>query len=436
MKNEKLIEETAEIPQQTMVESSRKREEQLIQHFKTIFHMIPEPTLITTLEDFRILDYNQAFLDNSGYTEQDIASGNQESRYLYTNDPEMREKIQKGLIQDGFVENLQVRFCSKTGLIRTALVSARLYEFDDTQKVVNVVRDITLLKQFESSLKERERQLELIFDNTPAGVIQYDREGRIMRINHHFSLLLRAPREKLLEVNMLQLPNEKLVDAIKMSLKGEKAIFEDYYQSIVSGHRVYVRATYAPLITEAGEVAGGIGIVEDYTEKKEMEEAIRLLSVTDKLTQLPNRLKLDEVLEKEVERAARTGISFAVVLLDIDQFKQINDKFGHQVGDRTLEDLSKILRSGIRVTDTIGRWGGEEFLLIAPHTDLSGGLLVAEKLREEIASVSFQTVDRMTCSFGVSVWQPGDTSSGIISRADEALYLAKRNGRNRVEKRT
>ena len=257
-----------------------------------------------------------------------------------------------------------------------------------------------------------------------------------MKINHNFSLLLNAPKEKLLEVNMLQLPNQKLVEVIKKSLQGEKAVFEDYYQSIVSGHNVYVRATYAPLITEAGEVAGGIGIVEDYTEKKEMEEAIRLLSVTDKLTQLPNRLKLDEVLEKEVERAARTGISFAVVLLDIDQFKQINDKFGHQVGDRTLEDLSKILRSGIRVTDTIGRWGGEEFLLIAPHTDLSGGLLVAEKLREEIASVSFQTVDRMTCSFGVSVWQPGDTSSGIISRADEALYLAKRNGRNRVEKRT
>ncbi|MCG8617218.1 MAG: diguanylate cyclase, partial [Desulfobacterales bacterium] len=167
-------------------------------------------------------------------------------------------------------------------------------------------------------------------------------------------------------------------------------------------------------------------------ELKEKNEMLEKLSITDQLTSLYNRLKLDTVLEEEFQRSKRYGNVFGVIMTDIDRFKQVNDTHGHQVGDKVLTGFADLLVGTVRTVDTVGRWGGEEFLIICPETDRDGLLHLAENLRRVIAAHSFDTVGQVTASFGVTLYDGHPTVDAMISRADEALYLSKENGRNRV----
>ena len=159
---------------------------------------------------------------------------------------------------------------------------------------------------------------------------------------------------------------------------------------------------------------------------------IEKLAVTDKLTGLFNRHKLDEILEHEVHRASRQESSLGVIILDIDHFKNVNDTYGHNIGDVVLKDLSEILMKNSRVTDIVGRWGGEEFLVIVPLSDEDSLVYFANQLREKIQSHSFEQVGKVTVSLGATVYQNKELITQTISRADEALYLSKENGRNKA----
>lgn len=167
-------------------------------------------------------------------------------------------------------------------------------------------------------------------------------------------------------------------------------------------------------------------------KQKSLIRRLEYLSVTDRLTGVYNRMKLDEVLAAETLRAARSGRPFGVIMLDVDHFKQVNDRHGHQIGDRTLTELVGALRQRLRATDIIGRWGGEEFLLICPDTDLAGTARLADMLRQHIADQTFSSRDSQTASFGVACHRAMDSVEDLVSRADSALYRAKRDGRNRV----
>ena len=168
-------------------------------------------------------------------------------------------------------------------------------------------------------------------------------------------------------------------------------------------------------------------------EIKEKNIALEQLARTDKLTALYNRVKLDEELISESDRANRFSHNFGVILIDIDYFKKVNDEFGHQVGDTILQEFSRIIESNSRKTDVVGRWGGEEFLIISPEINLAGLLSLANKLRNEICSYKFVNNEYKTASFGISIYEKNENINKLIKRVDEALYKAKENGRNRVE---
>ncbi|OEF96636.1 diguanylate cyclase [Desulfuribacillus alkaliarsenatis] len=400
-------------------------------HFKTIFQTIPDPTLITTLDDFRIIDYNQAYLDNSSYTEADIAAKVQNSMYLYTNDSEKKEVIKEELLAYGFCNNIEVRLLNKEGQQQIGQISAKLFYSDTEPLVINVIRDITIAKNTEKKLWESERRINLIFENSPIGIINFSPAGEIIAVNNHFCSILDITKEQATQINMLELRNEQIVNCIKQTLNGEVTHYEDIYTSVISGKEVMVRATFTPLIDD-NIIIGGIGIIEDFTERKRLEEEIKKLSVTDKLTQIYNRLKLDEALEQELIRAKRTGEIFSVILTDIDRFKAVNDNYGHQTGDLVLKEFATILKEGIRASDIVGRWGGEEFLIIAPDTKLENACILAEKLRTKIEVHSFVDKLKITSSFGVATFKDDNSVSAIISRADDSLYKAKKGGRNAV----
>lgn len=180
---------------------------------------------------------------------------------------------------------------------------------------------------------------------------------------------------------------------------------------------------------------GAIALANDErtSELRSKNLELERLSVTDRLTGLFNRLRLDHVLEDELHRSQRYPSRFSLVLLDIDHFKSVNDTYGHAVGDQVLVEVARRLRAGTREIDVVGRWGGEEFLVICPDTDFDGAVATAEKLRQMIAGQAFETVGTKTSSFGVAAFRDHDTVSAIMARADAALYRSKANGRNRVE---
>lgn len=157
------------------------------------------------------------------------------------------------------------------------------------------------------------------------------------------------------------------------------------------------------------------------------------LAITDQLTQVYNRLKLDEVLGYELARAKRDKNPLSVTLLDIDKFKLVNDNHGHQVGDNVLIKVSQLLLDNIRKTDILGRWGGEEFLILFPNTSLENAVKQADKLRRLVANADFGLDRPITISLGVASCGDFNCERIIVEHADQALYRAKRNGRNRVE---
>lgn len=187
-------------------------------------------------------------------------------------------------------------------------------------------------------------------------------------------------------------------------------------------------------VAENAALYGELKEMNRTLESQVAERTIELQRVasTDMLTGLHNRRKLDEVLAHEMERVQRYGGGLAIVLLDIDHFKHTNDTYGHPAGDRVLAAVAAILRAGARSIDSVGRWGGEEFMVICPQTELDGARALAELLRVRLASAEFGEVGHKTCSFGVATLGKGETASALLGRADAALYRAKQGGRNQV----
>lgn len=167
-------------------------------------------------------------------------------------------------------------------------------------------------------------------------------------------------------------------------------------------------------------------------ELDEKNRALAILSMTDRLTGLCNRRKIDEALRMELRRVNRYGGMFALILADLDHFKRVNDTFGHAEGDNVLLRVADILTGLARETDIVGRWGGEEFLIVCPETDQEAARVLAERLRLEIADTIFPVVGSLTASFGLTVSRPEDNQKAIVQRADEALYRAKNQGRNTI----
>lgn len=168
-------------------------------------------------------------------------------------------------------------------------------------------------------------------------------------------------------------------------------------------------------------------------ELDDKNHALEILTVTDRLTGLSNRRKLESTLQSEILRARRYGKSFSVILLDVDRFKAVNDTFGHPTGDAVLIELAELLRQNARETDIVGRWGGEEFLIICPETSLTVVAALAERYREEMELHDFGQVGQITSSFGVVACMEGESRERLLQRVDDALYRAKEFGRNRVE---
>ena len=166
--------------------------------------------------------------------------------------------------------------------------------------------------------------------------------------------------------------------------------------------------------------------------KERSDASLRMAALLDGLTGCWNRVRIEEILQQEMARMRRYGHPAAMLMLDLDKFKQINDQFGHLAGDEVLRGFGRLLRTDIRATDVPGRWGGEEFIIVLPSSTFFDAVTLAEHLRERLANLKFSFGAVITTSIGVAACRPADSVEEWIKRADLALYRAKINGRNQV----
>lgn len=182
---------------------------------------------------------------------------------------------------------------------------------------------------------------------------------------------------------------------------------------------------------EIGQVLGELAVMQG--KLKIVIGELDLLASTDKLTGSWNRRRLEETVKNEMDRLKRYDHSLCLMVLDIDFFKKVNDRYGHGTGDFVLIELAALVRSSLRTSDALARWGGEEFVVLCPNTMLPTAALLAERLRNKIAGASFPEVGQVTVSVGVAECLPEETFERWFKRADEALYRAKSGGRNQVQ---
>ena len=182
---------------------------------------------------------------------------------------------------------------------------------------------------------------------------------------------------------------------------------------------------------EIGQVLSGLAAMQG--KLKILISDLDQLARTDELTGAWNRRRFEETVETEMDRLRRYGQRLSLMILDVDHFKKINDLYGHSIGDRVLIYLSNTIRSSLRVSDSLTRWGGEEFIILCPNTTAETVSKLAERLRKEVSSIEFQKVGNITLSFGVAECGAEETWEQWLHRADEALYLAKSGGRDRVK---
>jgi diguanylate cyclase (GGDEF)-like protein/PAS domain S-box-containing protein len=217
---------------------------------------------------------------------------------------------------------------------------------------------------------------------------------------------------------------------------------EDFFPHFGEGGR-WLFFTAAPSRNRDGKIIGAIETLQDITERKRSEDALRAsehryyeLSITDSLTGLYNSRHFYSQIEVEIERAQRYQRPLSLLLLDVDKFKLFNDTYGHLEGDRVLSGLAQVIRDCIRLSDSAYRYGGEEFVAILPETDSAEAIRVAERLRSSFAEMKLTTMagdeTTMTVSIGVSCFRSGDDAKEFIRRADAGTYAAKWQGRNKV----
>ena len=175
-----------------------------------------------------------------------------------------------------------------------------------------------------------------------------------------------------------------------------------------------------------------LALQQALSELAHNNEELERLATHDKLTGLYNRRRLDQLMGAEMERAWRYGRPLSIMLLDIDKFKTINDTLGHLIGDTILSETAKQLQNSVRSCDLVGRWGGDEFVIICPETTADTALPLAERLCRDYAAHEFSAAKGLTASFGVASYHEGRQADDLLSSADGALYRAKRNGRNQV----
>ena len=286
------------------------------------------------------------------------------------------------------------------------------------------------------ALIESEERSRLILESTVEGIYGVDHHGQITFVNPAVCKLLGYSEKNLIGKNsqeLFYLKNDnnnscRVHDDMK---HGEVHHSSDAIFYTKSGRSFVAEYTISPM-HKNGKIEGSVVVFRDITERKEIERTLEKMATTDRLTGIYNRLKFDELIQNELAKSRRYLDELSLAIFDIDHFKNINDQYGHAIGDSVLKEVSEIVTHVLRETDVFARWGGEEFVILSSNTSLQGMCQLAEKVRKTIALHQFKIIKSITVSIGVGQFEHEESEQYFFARVDKALYQAKQYGRNCV----
>ncbi|AEF94460.1 response regulator receiver modulated diguanylate cyclase with PAS/PAC sensor [Desulfotomaculum nigrificans CO-1-SRB] len=304
-----------------------------------------------------------------------------------------------------------------------------------------IIDDITERKQLEEVNRRKEERFRLMLEGIPNPAWLVSRKRRILAQNKAASALFGTKVGDYCWKRVLgggNLPDEyrEAYEKNGSPLPGTKCYFCRGDEALAGNKPLNSEVELGGNIWDMWWIPLGEDVylhyATDVTRYKKIEEELRQLSVTDVLTNAYNRRYFTQKLEEEIERAKRADRKFSLIILDIDRFKSINDRFGHNAGDLVLKSIAELIKNRIRKIDTLARWGGEEFVILLPDTTVKNAARLAEELRESLSQMDIPGVDHVTASFGVAGYCPGDMVDTLVNKADNMMYEAKAAGRNCV----
>lgn len=295
------------------------------------------------------------------------------------------------------------------------------------------MQDITRIKENEASLKKLSQAVE----QSPSSVLITDIEARIVYVNETFLEQTGFKAEEVLGQNPRFLQADKTLpnDYREMwsALKRGEPWRGEFYNRRKDGSQYIVSLMVSPVRNDDGEIINYLAIEDDITEKKQVEEKINYLAHYDQLTGLPNRVLLHDHFQFAINLASRNHEKLAVMFLDLDNFKNVNDGLGHSVGDKLLIEVSQRLKTALRAEDAVGRLGGDEFIMVLPKTDANGAAVLAQKLIDSISKPFKISPYELSCtpSIGIAIYPEDGTEIEALSRnADAAMYKVKQFSKN------
>jgi diguanylate cyclase (GGDEF)-like protein/PAS domain S-box-containing protein len=418
-----------------------KRRNEAEEKFSKAFRASPDWVTIATIKDGRYLDINEAFVGLTGYSREEAIGKTSVELGLWVNPNQRREAMEK-INRYGSFHNYEVDLRMRSGTILTMLWSAEQIEIGGESCIINVIKDITERKNIEEALKKERQHFLTLTEDAPFGIIVVEKDGTFTYVNEKFHELFGYTLEDIpngKEWLCKAFPDEDdrqtvittwLEDAKELKKSEQKPrIFtitcKDHSRKIINFISV--------------QLDTGITLVtcEDITERVQAEETIRHMAYHDILTGLPNRKLFFDRLAMAMARADRNQGKVAVMMFDLDKFKDVNDNYGHDTGDLLLKDSAKRLADVLRKIDTVARFGGDEFVLILPELkDVHGATRAADKIVESFRKTFFLNGHSLsvTTSIGISMYpDDGQDTDNLVKNADTAMYKAKQAGRNRYQ---
>lgn len=262
-----------------------------------------------------------------------------------------------------------------------------------------------------------------------------DKEGIIEYVNPAFEALTKYSQDEILGKNTSIMKSGLHDDAFYREVWQTISSGEPFHGEFVNkdkhGELYYEDKTITSIKNEKGEITNYLSTGRDISQRKAMETALRELATKDKLTDVFNRHQCDLFYDNFVRNNSEED-KFYLLLFDIDNFKKINDNFGHQQGDTVLKEIASRVQEAIRPEDILIRWGGEEFIIMTISESNEKAFLFAERVRKVVASCMFEKIGQVTVSIGLVRYEQGITKEVLIEQADKAMYQAKKEGKNRV----
>ena len=410
--------------------------------FRKVFYGSPDPIILSLAESGRIVEVNQAFLAAFSFRREEVIGHTSIEIALYLN-PKDRQELIDMLLAEGTVDAYAADLQGNRKQRGHFLLSADVIPIAEDLYIILIFQDITSIKLIEHELRESERLFRQLAENIEEA-FWLRTDERMLYVSPAYQQIMGTGDEALSASPMnSMLPNihpEDIAEVLQASqlAKEQKTIFDKEFRVIAANNEIkWIWAREFPIKNENGELVRWAGIGVDTTQRKQYEEKLLYLATTDMLTHISNRQYFFERSHEEFQRSKRYGHMVGLLILDIDHFKLINDKYGHLTGDHVLAGMVSVCASSVRITDLFGRIGGEEFALLLPESDIEATWDAAEKLRHRVEEYCHHEGDKDICitiSVGYTVIRPEDNEfEDMVKRADVNLYHAKENGRNRAD---